>query len=509
MIFCFVRKISAMAKRRISMDIINQIKILYKQGTGIKTIARQLGISKNTVKGYLNAENQQRVIGPLPDHPPDRNGHLLSYLDYCREELKRKGVTRQILWAEYLTQYPGGYSYSQFCYYLQQYLQSQQATLHIEQQPGEKMYIDFAGHKLSITDIETGEVTPVELFVSVLGYSGYTYARAVMSQKKEDFLFSVVKALEYCGGSPKVLVPDNLKSCTDKADKYEPTINRDLLDLGNHYTMGIMPARSRKPRDKAWVERMVSILYTRIYAPLRNRIFTSIEELNQAIEELLTIHNTQPLQGFDESRLDLFLTHEKPLLQPLPQEAYELKEYLQVKVMKNCHVQLHKDRHYYSVPYRYIGKKVKIIYTATFVSIYCDGARIAYHLRDRRLHKYTTLTDHLPSTHQFVCEWNPEKFLTWADRIAPEVKEYINMVLENKSYPEQTYRSCVGILAFDKKAGRERLINACKRAMDYGVYNYKVIEKIINNKLDRSPSEKGPQKVLPFHENLRGPEYYK
>jgi len=498
-----------MAKRRICMDIINQIGLLYKQGIGIKTIARQLGISKNTVKSYLNAQNKLPKADKPPEEPDLRVEQLESFLAYCKEELRRKGVTRQILWAEYLKLNPGGYSYSHFCYQLQQYLQSQHATLHIEQHPGDKVYIDFAGHKLSIVDTETGEIKEVELFVSVFGFSGYTYARAVMSQKKEDFLYCITKSLEYYGGVPKVLVPDNLKSCTDKADKYEPIINRDLLDLGNHYTMAIMPARSRKPRDKAWVERMVGILYTRIYAPLRNQVFTSLDELNLAIAELLKIHNVQPLQGYNESRKDQFSKYELPLLQALPQEPYELKEYLQVKVMKNCHVQLHQDHHYYSVPYRFIGKKVKIIYSVTYVSVYCEGTRIAYHLRDTRAHKYTTVKEHLPSTHQFVSEWNPEKFLKWAEHIAPEVHIYISRVLDNKNYPEQTYRSCVGILTFDKKAGRERLINACKRAMDYGVYNYKVIEKIINNKLDRSPSQEVEQIKLPLHDNLRGPEYYK
>lgn len=270
-----------------------------------------------------------------------------------------------------------------------------------------------------------------------------------------------------------------------------------------------MPARSRKPRDKAWVERMVGILYTRIYAPLRNKQFTGLDQLNLAISELLEIHNTLSLQGYNESRRDLYLTQEKPLLQTLPQDAYELKEYLQVKVMKNCHVQLHKDRHYYSVPYRYIGKKVNIVYSSTYVAVYNEGERIAYHLRNPNAHKYTTVKEHLPSTHQFVSEWNPEKFLKWAKNIAPEVHTYISRVLDNKSYPEQTYRSCVGILSFDKKAGRERLINACKRATGYGVYNYKVIEQIIKNKLDRIPSQEPQQAKLPLHENLRGPEYYK
>ena len=176
--------------------------------------------------------------------------------------------------------------------------------------------------------------------------------------------------------------------------------------------------------------------------------------------------------------------------------------------MKNCYVQLHKDRHYYSVPHQYIGSKVKIVYTATHVSVYLSGERIAYHLRDRRPYKYTTVKDHLPSTHQFVSEWNPTKFIEWAGHIHPAVKAYICNVLENKSYPEQTYRSCVGILSFEKKAGRERLIAACQRATAFGAYNYKVIQQIIDNKLDRLDT-KQENLTLPLHDNIRGPEYYK
>ncbi len=260
---------------------------------------------------------------------------------------------------------------------------------------------------MSIADPYTGEIKEVEVFVAVLGYSGKTYVRACESQRKEDFLSCIVSALNYFGGVPRVLVPDNLKSGVDKANPYEAEINRDLLDLGNHYDMAILPTSSLKPRDKAWVERMVQIVYTRIYAPLRNQVFTNLDKLNDAIAEYLEYHNNVPLQGRQESRNVLFDTEEKQHLRPLPHDYWELKEYLQVKVMKNCHVQLHRDRHYYSVPYHYIGQKVKLVYTATYVAVYLHGERIAYHLRDRIPYKYTTVKDHLPSTHQFVSEWNP------------------------------------------------------------------------------------------------------
>ena len=492
-----------MANKALTMEVISQIQLLNKLGYGKKAIARQLGISKNTVKGYLTKGRRNNTTSQS-----DRKETLFNFFPYCEGELKLTGVTRQIIWGEYKAKYPNGYSYSHFCEYYNQWLCNKDVSLHIEQFPGDKLYVDFAGSKLSIADPYTGEIREVEVFIAVLGFSGKTYVRACESQSKEDFLDCLIRALNYFGGVPRVLVPDNLKSAVDKANQYEAEINRDLLDLGNHYGMAILPARSRKPRDKAWVERMVQIIYTRIFAPLRNEMFTNLDKLNEVILELLEDHNSLPLQGRKESRNDLFESEEKKLLQPPPLDRWELKDYLHVKVMKNCHVQLHKDRHYYSVPYQYIGQKVKMVYTATYVSIYLGGERIAYHLRDRRPYKYTTVKEHLPSSHQFVSEWNPSKFIDWAGRIHPDVKLYIEKVLDNKSYPEQTYRSCVGILSFDKKAGRERLIAACQRATSFGVYNYKVIEQIINNKLDRLRTDTS-QLSMPKHDNIRGAEYYK
>jgi transposase len=493
-----------MARRTIEMELKKQIEILHDLGYGKKTIARELGLARNTVKSYLEGfegDNEK----PSND---TRQIDLQAFFPYCKEELKLDGVTRQILWAEYRSRYPGGYSYSQFCEYLKQWLDRKDVSLHIEQHPGDKLYIDYAGTPMHVVDPGTGEINDVEVFVGVLGYSGKTYVRACESQRKEDFLPTIVRCINYYGRSPKALVPDNLKSAVDKANNYEADINRDLLDLGNHYGMAILPARSLKPRDKAWVERMVQIVYTRIYAPLRNQVFTSIDKLNEAIAEKLEIHNNMPLQGRKESRNDIFENEEKQHLQPIPEDRWELKEYLQVKVMKNCYVHLSRDKHYYSVPYHYIGQKIKLVYTATYVSVYHGGERIAYHLRDRAAYKYTTIKDHLPSTHQFVTDWNPVKFIDWAARIHSDVESYIRKVLDNKSYPEQTYRSCVGILSFEKKVGKERLIAACQRAASFGVYNYKVIAQIIGNRLDRI-EVKETQISMPLHDNIRGADYYK
>jgi transposase len=492
-----------MANKTISMDLKNQIKLLKGLGYGSKTIARDLGMSKNTVKKYLTGSEES-----TEDRSVCQKDSLFDFFPYCRKELTRKGVTRQILWAEYRSKHPDGYSYSQFCEHFSQWLNNSDASMHIEQEPGDKMYVDFSGSTLPFVDVETGEIKQAEVFISVLGCSGFTFVRACESQKKEEFLQNIVHALQYYGAVPKVLIPDNLKSGVDLASRYEADINRDLVDLGNHYNLAILPTRSRKPRDKAWVEKMVSTIYTRIFAPLRNEVFTSLYDLNEAILTLLDQHNHLPFQRRRESRKELFETLEQPVMKPLPQEKYELKQYLEVKVMKNCHVQIYRDRHYYSVPYQHIGQKVKIVFTATYVSVYLHSERIAYHLRDIRPHKYTTSKEHLPSTHQFVSDWNPDRFIEWASRIHPDVKSYICRVLDNKSYPEQTYRSCVGILSFVKKAGKDRLIAACQRADNFGVYNYKVIEQIINNKLDRMDPE--PKNItLPEHDNIRGAGYYK
>jgi transposase len=497
-----------MARRIIEMEIKKQIEILNSLGYGKKTIARELGVSKNTVKNYLEASLEASDAKGADWHNDSRKEELHSFFPYCRGELSRKGVTRQILWAEYRGRHPDGYSYSRFCEYLSQWLDRKDVSLHIEQQPGDRMYVDFACSKMTIADPYTGEIKQVEVFVAVLGYSGKTYVRACESQRKEDFLSCIARALNYFGGVPKVLIPDNLKSGVDKANRYEAEINRDLLDLGNHYDMAILPTRSVKPRDKAWVERMILIVYTRVYAPLRNQVFTNLDNLNDAICEYLEYHNQVPLQGRSESRNVLFETGEKQHLRPLPHDCWELKEYLHVKVMKNSHVQLHRDRHYYSVPHHYIGQKIKLVYTDTYVAVYLAGERVAYHLRDRTPYKYTTVKEHLPSSHQFVSEWNPGKFIEWAGRIHPDVESYIRKVLDSKLYPEQTYRSCVGILSFEKKAGKERLIAACKRASDFGVYNYKVISQIIDNRLDRLETRE-KQITMPLHENIRGADYYK
>ena len=508
------------------MSTIKQIIRLKEQGEPILKISRITGVSKNTVKKYLQYLKQKKLncsqVLQMSDYDAEKLFYqkeekpLVRYEDlekmfpYIEKELKRTGVTRMFLWGEYRQKYPNGYSYSQFCEHLYRWLKISKAVMHFEHEPGDKMYIDFTGKKLHVTDRKTGEIRPVEVYVSVLGYSQMTYVEAVESQKKEDFISASQNALHFFGGVPKVLVPDNLKSAVTKANKYEADLNQSFADFANHYNTIVLPARSLKPRDKSLVEKHVSIVYNRIYAPLRNEIFFSLEELNQAISELLDKHNNTDFQQEKISRKEKFEQSEKEKLKALASDRFEIKYYKYVTVMKNCHVHLGEDKHYYSVPHRYIGKKVKLIYTASSVSIFLKYERIAFHRRSLRSFAYSTIKDHLPSSHQFVADWNPDKFISWAKKISPKVEDYIRKIIESKNYPEQAYRSCVGILSFSRKASDERLIKAVERAVFYGVYNYKTIKNIIEGKLDSltEPEDANFQQELPFHENVRGAGNY-
>lgn len=511
--------------KQIAMSVLKQIIRQWCSDTPVKTIARNTDVSRNTIKRYislihscaLNGEellkmDDQSLESVFMSSPPvnDRYRQLAKQFAYFASELSKTGVNRWVLWHEYKEKHPHGYQYSQFCLYLQRYLLTRQATLHIDQKPGDKLYIDFAGKKLHWIDQHTGQVNDVEVFIAILGHSQLTYAEAVCSQKQVHFIGALDNALRYIKGVPRAIVPDNLKSAVIQSDRYEPQLSTTLSDFANHYQTTILPARSYKPRDKAWVEQIVRTVYSRVYAPLRNTEFHSLWELNLAIKKQLDKHNREHFQNEAISRRERFETQEQQHMLPLPAQGYEHKQYRWQKVMKNSHIQLRQDKHYYSIPYQYIGCKVKIITTQRQVSVYYKQQRIAFHKRDFTPYKYTTFKDHMPSHHRFYVDWNPEKFLDWANRISPQVHAYIKAILEAKVYPEQAYKSCVGILSFAKKVGNHRLTDACKRAAYFHAYSYKTIQGILKNGLEKQ-QDQTCQKTdikLPEHENIRGAEAY-
>jgi transposase len=459
----------------------------------------------------LNDKELEDFFGKSKEAPPNsRMQSMQRCFPHVDKELKRTGVNRHMLWEAYRKEFPEGYQYSQFCFYYTQWKARVNPVMHMEHKAGDKLYVDFAGEKLSFTDKETGEIITAEVFVAILGASQLTYVEAVLSQQKEDFIAVCENTLHYIGGVPDAIVPDNLKAAVTKSSRYEPTLNETFADFADHYGTTVLPARAYRPRDKALVEGAVKIMYTRIYAPLRKMIYHSLTELNVAIRLALEVHNSQLLKGRNYSRRLQFEEVERGALTPLPVLRYEFKKQFHATVMKNGHVCLGPDKHYYSVPYRFIGRKIKLLYSSTSVEAFYHYERIAMHKRIKSPYNYTTDKDHMASTHQFVAEWTPDKFLSWAASIHEDVRLYILKILERKQHPEQAYKSCVGILGFSRKAGNERLTIACRRALGYGIYNYKTIQSILENKMDSyEDSLFADELPMPNHDNIRGEDYYK
>ena len=422
------------------MSKIKQVLQLYFQGRSKLLIVQQTGISRNTIKKYLKeyvssglshegvlklSEKQLEKLFIKPEEKPLSIVHqnLFALFPLFDKELKKKGITRMILWKRYREQYPDGVGKSQFNHYFHQWRNQASGTMRMEHKAGDKMYVDYAGDKLHIVDRKSGEVKPVEVFVAILGASQLTYIEASFSQQKEDFIASCEHALHYYGGVPLAIVPDNLKSAVTKSNKYEPVINEMFADFASHYGTTILPARVYKPRDKALVENAVRLMYQRVYTKLHKQLFHSLEEINQSLWLALEEHNQLLLSNKSYSRRQQFEEIEKQALLPLPALRYELKKQCYATVMKNGHVCLGVDKHYYSVPYKYIGKKVTIRYSSTIVEVHYQYDQIALHTRTQSAYHYTSEKEHMASTHRFVSEWTPEKFIQWSQNIHPDVHD--------------------------------------------------------------------------------------
>lgn len=508
------------------MKKIREIMRLYEHGgLSQRQIAQALGISRPVVSDYIVKIKTSGLSYKDIDHMPDetlvqilqknkdtddkRYKILQDKFPYFTKELKRVGVTRQVLWEEYIEEIPDGYSYSQFCYHFQIWQNMSEVTMHMEHKAGDKLFVDFAGKKLEITDRITGEKQEVEVFVAVLGASQLVYVEASLSQKKEDWIRLNENALRYIGGVPQAIVPDCLKSAVTKADRFEPDINPEYLDFARHYDIAILPARPAKPKDKALVEGAVRITYSWVYAKLRDRVFFSLEELNTVILEQLEIFNNKIMQRPGLSRRELFESIEKAELKPLPTEHYEIKRFKVLTVQFNYHIYLSEDHHYYSVPYRYKGRKVEVLFTERILEIYHNNVRIATHFRCRKKNGYTTQKDHIPESHKWQDNWNPEKLVSWAVSKGESVAAVIQAVLSSRQHPEQSYKTCMGILSLSKTYGDIRLDKACKCALDYENCSYKMIKNILNNNMDLVTAESSDlNTALPEHENIRGNQYY-
>lgn len=511
------------------MSKVRNIIRLYTEGVSKQSIGERTGLPRNSVKKYIRlflaSDKSPQAIEQMSDtelelmfmdmaprsHIEDdqRYKELLEFFPIMEKALRSHENSKEKLWRQYFALHPEGYRASQFRHYYLRWLKVRNPVMHMEHKSGEKMYVDYAGKKLQVLDPESGNPVDVEVFVAILGASQLTYVEATYSQQKEDFITSCENSLHFFGGVPNAIVTDNLKSAVTRSNRYEPTLNEAFRDFVSFYTMAALPAAPYRPTYKALVEGAVKIIYRTIYSIVKERVYSSLELLNQAIKTALEEHNDRLLQNRPYSRRQLFEETERGLLNPLPSRRYELKHRAIVTVMKNNYVSLAEDKHYYSIPYRHIGRKVTLLYSQEDVEVYHRYERIAVHKRDRRPYGYTTVKEHLASQHRYMSDWNPDKFIERAELIGPETKEYIIRLLDTRQHPEQTYKSCQGVLSFAMRVGKERLNNACRRAIQYGDYGYQTIRAILERGLDHNKDDnQDDDRSLPPHDNVRGPDYY-
>ena len=500
------------------------LRLKYECGATERAIARSIGIARSTVALTVERAAASKLSWPLPATLTDRVLEAMLYASagalqglrrkaepdwtHVHRELRRPGVTLMLLWEEYRASEPGGYSYSRWCELYRAWEGRLSPTMRQSHPAGERMFVDYAGQTVELIDGRSGEIRQAQIFVAVMGASSYTYAEASWTQSLPDWIGSHVRALAFMGGVAAQLVPDNPKVGVDRANWYEPGLNRTYLELATHYRTAILPTRPRKPRDKAKVEVGVLVVERWILARLRNRRFFSLAELNQAIAELVADLNTRPMRRLGVSRRDLFLELDSPALKPLPDEPFEYAEWRVRRVGLDYHVDI--DGHYYSVPHRLIREQLDARITAHTVELFRKGERVAVHLRGTGRGRHTTVPEHMPSSHRRYAEWTIERILRDAAAIGPSAAKLAALILETRPHPEQGYRACLGILRLARQYGVDRLEAACDRGLDIGARSYGSIQSILKHGLDRRPPPQpaAQGQLLLDHPNIRGPRYY-
>ncbi|HVT58220.1 MAG TPA: IS21 family transposase [Thermoanaerobaculia bacterium] len=468
--------------------------------------AKRAGLLEGGAWESWSGEELERRLYPQVAHRLRRERPAVDFRQ-VHEELKRKGVTLSLVWEEYREGQPDGYQYSRFCDLYREWRGRLDLCMRQVHRPGEKLFVDYAGSTVPVIDAGTGEVREAQIFVAVWGASNYTFAEATWSQGLSDWIGSHVRAFEFAGGSTAIVVPDNLRSGVTRACRYEPELNPTYHDLAMHYGVAVIPARVRKPRDKAKVEAGVLLVQRWILARLRQRKFFSLAELNTAIGELLVRLNERAFRKQPGSRRSLFESVERPALRPLPEQRFLYAEWAKARVHVDYHVAV--DGHYYSVPYQLVSQQVDVRFTAKTVECFAKSKRVASHLRSFRRGKHTTLTEHMPRPHRDYVEWTPERLVRWAQKTGPSVAGLIETVMATRVHPQQGFRSCLGILRLSQRYGDERLEAACRRALEIRGFSYRSVHSILASGLDRNADSTEPEAARPLvHENLRGPSYY-
>jgi transposase len=507
--------------------IIEVLRLKFEAGLSHERIAAATRISKGAVTKYLRRAQAAGIAWPLPAYldetqleallfphaPALIERHAAPDFAHVHQELKRKGVTLQLLWEEYAAAHGGlAYRYSQFCLLYHRFAASLKRSMRQVHRAGDKLFIDYSGQTMPIIDPATGEIHHAQIFVAVLGASSYTYAEASLTQQLPDWIASHVRCFEFLGAVPALLVPDQLKSAIKAACRYEPETTSTYEDLARHYGTAILAARPAHPRDKAAVETSVLVVQRWILARLRNRQFFSLHELNGAIRELLVDLNHRPFKKFEGCRRSAFETIDRPAMRPLPATRYEFAQWKKASVGIDYHVEL--DGHYYSVPHELVSHKVELRATAAIVECFFKGKRVASHMRSNKRGAHTTLPEHMPESHRKHMQWTPGRLLNWGASIGAATRDVVKWQLENRPHPEQGYRACLGLLNLAKHYGKERLEAACQRALAIGSPTRKSIKSILAARLDQHPdlfptSNSSSTTRLPPHGNVRGADYFR
>ncbi len=513
-----------MAQRTLSMRKTREIlRLKYELGLSNRQIAASLHLSHTCVANYLQQAREAGLSWPLAEDisedrlrdllfasetPPSEAQRRLPPMQELHQQLRRKGVTLQLLWEEYRRDHPDGYAYTQFCEYYKRFRSQLEPSLRQEYKAGERMFVDWAGLTIPWIDAASTQPRPAYLFVAVLGASNYTFVEAFENTQLPAWIEAHVDAWEFFGGVARLTIPDNPKTAVLHACRYEPELNATYQELAAHYGTVILPARARKPKDKSKVEAGVGHAERRIIAALRDRRFFSVGELNRAIRPELEALNARPFQKMDGSRAAWFAQFDKPALLPLPAQRYELALWRKAKVNIDYHVQV--DWHNYSVPYRLTHQPVEVRLSARTVEIFHRGQRVALHPRSHQSGGFTTDPTHRPKSHQRHLEWTPTRLIHWAqNQVGPQCAAAVTYILEHKPHPEQGYRSCLGLMRLGRSYGVARLEQACQRALLLDVCSYRSIQSILEAKLENEPLPSGPLATTPLtHKNLRGGDYY-
>lgn len=507
--------------KRLPMRKIRDALRFRAEGFSNRQIAKSLSLGRATISDYFARASAAGLGWPLPNgvsdselerllfpRPPKNAIRQSSTPDWphVHQELRRKGVTLALLWEEYREVCPDGYGYSRFCGLYRQWKGKLSPVMRQHHPAGERLFVDYAGMTVDVTDPETGKVRAAQVFIATMGASSYTYAEATWSQKVPDWISSHVRAFSYFGGVTAQVIPDNLRSAVAKACFYDPKINRTYAELMAHYDTVAIPARVKKPKDKAKVESSVLVAERWILAKLRNRQFFSLEELNAAIRPLLEQLNTKVTRHLGASRRQLFEQLDKPALKPLPAEPYVYAEWKKCRAGIDYHVEV--KRHYYSVPYQLVKKELWVRVTSRTVEVFCKGQRVASHVRTSGNRKHSTQREHMPSNHRFREDWTPRSIYTKAARIGRNVATFTEVVMRGRKHPEQGFRTCLGVIRLADKFGADRLDAACERAMEINALSYSSVQSILKNGLDLQTRQRPQEGPVITHPNIRGAEYF-